>query len=207
MTSYPAELPIRDALRRYFEDNGFGRDGGYADAWVDLKIGPVPVPFPNTNARRRAVRFHDLHHIATEYRTDLAGEFEISAWEVASGCRDFVAAWQLNLAGLFAGLLVWPRRTFRAFVRGRHTRNFYGREYEPLLGLTVGAARANLGTDAPIPRPTFGDVVALVAAAVAGAAVGALSLVTLVPLGLVAAPFLRLAARRARASSVREPAR
>src|SRR5436190_1055847 len=144
MTHYPADLPMRDALRRYFDDNSFGPDGGYPNAWVDLKLGPIPIPFPNTDARRRAVRFHDLHHIATEYQTDYAGEFEISAWEIATGCRDFVAAWQLNLAGMAGGLIVHPVRTFRAFVRGRHTENFYDKTYEPLLELSVGQARKML---------------------------------------------------------------
>lgn len=198
MTRYPTDLSMKDALRVYFDDNHFGPDGGYGDAWVDIKVGPIPVPFPNTEPRRRAVRFHDLHHIATEYRTDLAGEFEISAWEIATGCRDFVAAWQLNLAGMFAGLIVYPKRIFRAFLRGRHTRNFYGMPYEPLLALSVGDARTMLGTESPIPAATPGDWVSFAAASVASAVVGILSFVVFVPLGLVAAPFLHLAARRAR---------
>jgi hypothetical protein len=206
MSRYAPELSMRDALRRYFEDNDFGPDGGYPDAWVDLKLGPIPIPFPNTDARRRAVRFHDLHHIATEYQTDYAGEFEISAWEIATGCRDFVAAWQLNLAGLFAGLCSYPIRTFRAFIRGRNTKNFYGRPYEPLLELSVGDARRMLGTDLPVPRATATDVGVFVLWSMPAAVVGIASLV-FVPLGIVAAPFLHLAARRARAGSVsRAPA-
>ena len=51
------------------------------------------MPFPNTPSRKRAVRYHDLHHALTGYATDLTGEFEISAWEIGSGCADHVAAW------------------------------------------------------------------------------------------------------------------
>src|SRR5690349_999095 len=104
---------LGEALRRYFDDNGFGEDGGYGAAWVDFMLGPIPFPFPNTDPRRRAVRYHDLHHIVTGYRTDFLGELEISAWEIGSGCRDFVAAWQLNLGGMGGGVLFCPRRTFR----------------------------------------------------------------------------------------------
>ena len=72
---------LRTALATYFEDNGFGKDGGYEDAWVDFELGPIPLPFPNSAGRKRAVRLHDLHHIVTGYATDTLGEFEISAWE------------------------------------------------------------------------------------------------------------------------------
>jgi len=204
VTDYASDLSMSDALRLYFDANGFGPDGGYPAAWVDLKLGPIPIPFPNTDARRRAVRFHDLHHIATGYQTNYAGEFEISAWEIATGCRDFVAAWQLNLAGMLAGLLVYPKRTFRAFIRGRHTKNFYGETYEPLLHLSVGSARAKLATDRPVPSGTFADIVLFALASVASIPVGIMSLL-FVPLGLVAAPFLHLAAKRARASAAATP--
>lgn len=201
MTDYATDLSLKDALRVYFDANGFGPDGGYPAAWVDLKLGPIPIPFPNSDARRRAVRFHDLHHIATGYQTNYAGEFEISAWEIATGCRDFIAAWQLNLSGMLGGLLVYPRRTFRAFIRGRHTKNFYGENYEPLLGLSVQAARAKLATDLPVPSATLADVAMFALATAAAIPVGVVSLV-FVPLGLVAAPFLHLAAKRARGSAV-----
>ena len=201
MTDYPVDLSMKEALQIYFDENGFGADGGYAAAWVDLKLGPIPIPFPNTDARRRAVRFHDLHHIATGYQTNYAGEFEIGAWEVATGCRDFVAAWQLNLAAMLGGLLVYPKRTFRAFIRGRHTKNFYGSDYEPLLNLSVGAARAKLATDLAVPRASIADIVTFALAAVAATVVGLASLVVLLPLSLLAAPLLHLAAKRARAAA------
>ena len=79
-------MTLRDARRIYFHANGFGEEGGYDDAWVDFKLGPIPMPFPNPPARVRAVKYHDLHHVLTDYDTDTIGEFEIAAWEVAAGC-------------------------------------------------------------------------------------------------------------------------
>ena len=111
---YPSDETLLEARARYFAANGFGADGGYDDAWVDFKLGPIPMPFPNTPSRKRAVRFHDLHHALTGYATDVRGEFEISAWEIGSGCADHVAAWYLNLSGMAGGLLAAPRRTWRA---------------------------------------------------------------------------------------------
>ncbi len=76
------------------------------------------------------------------YQTDRVGELEISAWELASGgCRDYAAAWVLDLAGLLGGLIVAPKRTVRAFLAGRRQQNLYGLEYEELLKLTMDDAR------------------------------------------------------------------
>lgn len=150
---------LRQARARYFEENGFGDDGGYSARWVKLKLGPFLYPFPNTKGRVRAVRYHDLHHIMTGYRTNWIGEFEISGWEVGGGCRDFHAAWVLNLSGMFAGLFLSPRRIFRAFVRGRHTRNLYGQTFDDaLLDARVGEKRAELGLDRAAPAATAADL-------------------------------------------------
>ena len=140
------DMPLREARARYFRDNGFGADGGYAKRWVKVKLGPVPVWFPNTAARRRAVGLHDLHHIATGYQTDLAGEGEIAAWELAAGCGHYVAAWVLNIAALAMGLVIAPRRVAAAWARGRRTRTLYSQAFDDRwLGETVGALRARLG--------------------------------------------------------------
>ena len=45
-------VTMEQARARYFEVNGFGADGGYAADWVDFKLGPIPLPFPNTDGRR-----------------------------------------------------------------------------------------------------------------------------------------------------------
>src|SRR5262245_39608544 len=122
LVAYADTMTMREARKVYFEANGFGETGGYEDDWVDFKLGPLPMPFPNTKARKEAVRYHDLHHILTGYDTDIVGEFEISAWEIAAGCKTMAAAWALNLGGMAGGLFRAPRRVFAAFVRGRGQR-------------------------------------------------------------------------------------
>jgi hypothetical protein len=181
---YDGSWTLRQARARYFADNDFGPDGGYNDRWVKLKLGPIPYAIPNTAGRVRAVRYHDLHHIMTGYRTNWIGEFEISAWEVGSGCRDLLAAWFLNLGGTFAGMFLSPRRVFRAFVRGRNTRNLYGRVFDDaLLDARVGEVRAELGLDREVPPATAADVVRFVAYVLAGMPMAALtSAPLLVPL-------------------------
>jgi hypothetical protein len=158
VAAYADDSTLLDARARYFADNGFAADGGYADDWVIVKLGPVPFPVPNTAGRRAAVPCHDLHHVATGFATDLVGEGEIGAWEIGSGCTQVRAALVLNLLVMWPVLFLAPGRLFRAFVWGRHTRNLYDARVDAhLLSQTVGALRARLGLEAPPPAPTPAD--------------------------------------------------
>jgi hypothetical protein len=181
-------MRVRDARARYFAENGFG-DGGYDAKWVKLSLGPVPFAFPNTAARVRAVRLHDLHHVATGYDTSLLGEAEIGGWEIGSSCRGFVAAWILNLYAMMLGFWIDPGAVFRAFVRGRHTGNLYtGVWDERLLDARVGELRERLRLTGPAPSATPADRAAFLgwalAAALLSLATSALVLAPLVALGV-----------------------
>ena len=148
---------LRDARQRYFAESGLAPDGGIDDAWVHIKVGPFPFAYPNSKGRKRLVPFHDLHHVATGYATDLQGEAEVGAWEIGSHMKEPL--------GVFLGLLVmgfvvvWsPRRCFRAFVRGRHSRNLLGPgAVVPDLDRQVAELRAELGLDQELPPPTLGN--------------------------------------------------
>lgn len=147
-TNYEPMMSVHEARARYFADNAFGDDGGYTDRWVTLyKLGPIPLGFPNTAGRIAAVRYHDLHHLATGYDTDVIGESEIAAWELASGCTQFAAAWVLNSLALPVGMLRHSQRVQRAFARGCRTRNLYSEPFaDNLLTERLGALRERLGT-------------------------------------------------------------
>jgi hypothetical protein len=201
MPTYDDATTLRDALRAYFDDNGFGADGGYSSDWVDFKLGPIPFPFPNTQSRKRALVFHDLHHIVTGYATDLRGESEIGAWELGGGCGDHATAWALDLAALGGGLFLAPLRTFRAFVRGRHAETLYRSIYDDaLLSKTVGEARRALGLNAEGGTPARpSDVVAFVAHALVGLVAIATFFALATPIvALWSGPALVLAARKQR---------
>jgi hypothetical protein len=192
-----SQLTLAQARGVYFEQNGFGADGGYGDAWVTIKLGPFPFPLPNTPARVRAVRYHDLHHIVTGYDTSLRGEMEIGAWEIASGCRSFPAAWHLNLSAMGGGVLVAPRRTLRAYARGRRSQNLYSREFSPeLLALPVQVARRQLSLCDESGAVTWSDLASFVPVAVGAISVGLATLVVATPLALAAWPSLWWAHRR-----------
>jgi len=155
MATYDDTLTLRDARELYFAHNDFGPNGGYDANWVWLKVGFLPVAIPNVQARVRAVKIHDLHHVVTGYDTDMMGELRIAAWEIGGGCGSFVAAWVLNLWGLFLGLFYDVRSVRDAFIRGRRGENLYHEPFDDaLLATTVGAARARLAVPSEVaPTP------------------------------------------------------
>ena len=139
---------VRQARADYFRRAGFPPDGGDTQRWVVLRVAGVPVfAFPNIETRRRSVKLHDVHHVLTGYDTSWIGESEIGAWEIGSGCGRHWVAWVLNLGAMAIGFLIAPRRTWRAFVRGRRSGNLYGSASldESLLDRTVSDLRREVG--------------------------------------------------------------
>lgn len=151
---YPASWTVRQGLEAYLLENGFTTEG-YEAPWTEASFLGIPMKVPNTKKHKRAIRRHDLHHVATGYGTDLRGEAEISAWEIAKGLDGiglYVGGivWSITLFGIVA----WPRSVLGAFQRGggRPSSILGGRgslfqvdDYDGLLDLTIGELRERLG--------------------------------------------------------------
>lgn len=144
---YPDDLTLHEARDLYFRKNGFD-DRTYTDSWVRLPVLGRTLYLPNIGARKKAVRLHDIDHVLTEYPTNWLGEFEISAYELGTGCGRYWAAWLINMQAVVLGALRAPKALIRAFARGRRSRGVYGFPSErPLLQKRVGELRAE--TTAP----------------------------------------------------------
>ena len=184
MSAYSPELTLRDARAQYFAINDFGW-GGYDDKWVKVEYGLLRFYFPNTKGRVKVVKYHDLHHILTGYGTSLSGETEIGAWEVATGCTRNLAAWLLNLSGFGWGLVVNPKRVYKAFIRGRQSANLYHLPFnDELLSATVGHLRQQLNLDEPLRPASLADNSAFIFWSV-------ISMATLLSMvGMVATPLI-----------------
>lgn len=117
------------------------RPAGWGARWR-LPLGGFELDVPIPDSVEHTLRLHDLHHIATGYSTDLAGEIQIAAWELAGGCGRHVSAWVVNLGCVALGLIVCPRRMGRAFRRGEGVLNLFRDREVPQ---TVGDLRARLG--------------------------------------------------------------
>src|SRR5437870_9553572 len=165
MAHYPDGLSLGEARTSFFSDAKLGPEGGYRDRWVRVETKPIPFYFPNWPSRVAAARLHDLHHLATDYETDWPGEAEIAAWEIASGCARYHAAWILNFGGFGAGLVVAPRRLFRAFLRGRRAKtNLYktGFDESRLNEISVGMLRDQLDLRVPVSPASAIDMILFV---------------------------------------------
>jgi hypothetical protein len=148
---------IDAALRTYLAQKGMPADSGRSQRWVAVRWLGLPIVFPNFDARRRVLFLHDVHHLLTGYPTTWTGEGEIGAFELRTGCGRLWAAWLFNGGGFLFGLVIAPRALFRAFVRARGCRNFYGTDERRVATLEVATARAELGLDRPPERATLAD--------------------------------------------------
>lgn len=153
-----ASTTLREARAAYFEANDLPEAGGYEAAWVRVRGAGIPVfAYPNSKGRRAVVRQHDLHHVLTGYGTDIAGEGELAAWELASGVTSFTGR-QLALRVLGFALLRSAGSLFTAFQRGRHCRNLLKEPWDDaLLDRTAAEVRGELGIEGPFPEPSRED--------------------------------------------------
>ena len=168
---YPDSLTLAEARSLFFARSGLGGDGGYSARWVRVETKPFPVYFPNTACRVEAAKLHDLHHIANEYATDWAGEAEIAGWEIASGCGRHGWAWLLNLGAFTVGMVLFPKRLYRAFIRGRHCSNLYrhGFPESELPNKTLDWLRGRFGLKENDVSATPGDKLAFAFWCITGA--------------------------------------
>jgi hypothetical protein len=142
----PASMSVRDALGIYLAENGFTTES-YDHPTTQGSFLGVKFAVPNPPSHQRAIRLHDLLHVATGFGTDHAGEGEISAWQVRRGLRGtgaYVTA--IVTANALLGLVFAPRRTLLAFRASSAGGSLFGMkiDYASLLDRTVGELRAML---------------------------------------------------------------
>jgi len=149
MAVYDSAQTVNQSLELYFVKENLGKDGGLNEAWGRIKVWKFYIPIPNTNARKKALVFHDIHHIVTGYDGDWRGEVSIAAWEIASGCGKYWVAWYLNLGGMGVGLFIYPQLVFKAFIKGKRTENLYHHTIpqEQAVNMQVGELQKKLKLD------------------------------------------------------------
>jgi|SRR5688572_17987983 len=164
---YSSEKTPSELIPIFYADHQLGIDGGQSSLHVKMDIAKGIYFFvPNFDARRKAVPWHDIHHLITDYSAGtFIGECEISAWEVASGCKGYWAAFLIDTSGVLMGCFINPRKILHAYARGRRTYNLYHDLYpmEKVLDTPVSEIRKWLLLDTypEETAPTFTDILSL----------------------------------------------
>lgn len=143
-----AEKTIRDVIIDYYQINGFDVDGGESASYVKIEVFKgFWFYLPNNDARKKLILLHDIHHLLTGYGTKLKDECEISAWELSAGCRTAWVAFVLNTLAFALGTFIVPNGIWRAWKRGKVTKNLYRANYskEQLLNKTVESLKREMG--------------------------------------------------------------
>ena len=84
------EDKLRDLFPPFYKQYNLDDDGGLNDSKVKIEITKhFFLYIPNFSIRKKAILKHDIHHIITEYPSNIKGETEIGAWEIASGCKKY----------------------------------------------------------------------------------------------------------------------
>ncbi len=135
-------VSVREARNLYYKANGISSDGGDSEKISKAKFGPVTLYLLNFDARRAAIRRHDIHHLIVGEDTSLKGEAIVGAWEVGGGIWPYWVASFFEPQAMSWGLILAPKETFRWFVRGRRSKNLYKTGLsENILDLTVKEVR------------------------------------------------------------------
>jgi len=175
----PGEL-----LPEFYKENNLGMEGGNKSASVRIEIAKnFVLYFPNFAARKKAVLKHDIHHLVTGYPSTFTGETEISAWEIASGCKKYWAAWVLDMSGMMMGIAFNFLGVLKAFARGRRTKNLYHDfiSDKQVLNMELAELKKVLWLD-KYPKnikPSFIDLILFVILILVGTIYSVLSLVLL----------------------------
>lgn len=174
----------REILTQFYIDNHLDPDGGNSLSSVKIELAPkFCFYFPNFDARRKAVIKHDIHHLLTGYKTTLKEESEISAWEIASGCKKYWAAFLIDTSGMMIGIPINFWGTLKAFSRGRKTKNLYSDEIstEKAMDMKLGELKKQFHLDefTKDTKPTLTDFLLFSAFAFFGLVYSILSLAIL----------------------------
>ncbi len=144
----PSSWSVEQGLHAYLEENGFTLEAYDAPRTPGSFLG-VRFTVPNPPRHRWAIMLHDLHHVATGFGTDPAGEGQISAWECRRGLQPLgLYVGSIVISGFLLGLVVAPIRTVRAWRASAHGASLFHNKalgYDELLGRSIGELRKLLG--------------------------------------------------------------
>jgi len=140
----PSDWTVAAGLEAYLAENGFSK-ASYDAARTPATFWRFRFSVPNPPKHRWAIMLHDLHHVATGYGTDPAGEGQLSAWELRKGLKPLgLYVGTIVFSGFLLGLLVAPRKTMKAWRSSKSGKSLFSLNeyrYEDLMKMKIGELR------------------------------------------------------------------
>jgi hypothetical protein len=150
-------VTLRDVMPKLLAIDDMAADDDRGTEYWYLGRGLLHIRVPNFGWRQRAIVRHDVHHILTGYPCTPTGEMQMAAWEFAAGRFPHPGATAFCLPLVGMGAVLSPRRTFAAFVRGRHGTSLYATPLsDEVLASRIVDLRQRFAPTVPTPA-TAGD--------------------------------------------------
>jgi len=143
-------MTLREALERHLVSIGVRSEQTppgqlYDDKWIRYPVAGKRVPFFPLRPFEMSIAIHDAHHMLTGYGTDIRGEVEVAAWELASGgCGRHGFMWFDRISVVFIGA-VFPRAFFAAWKEGWRAKNLYRMPPAQALDMELEASKRYTG--------------------------------------------------------------
>ncbi len=140
-------MNVEHALNDFYDRYGYGQEGGINKKWDMIKFGPIALPLPNLESRRKNIYLHDINHLVTGYDTTWKGESSISSWEIATGgWGKLYFPWLLTLWGMAVGVMLYPRHSYNAFQVGLRMKSAFTGDLskEEMYSLTIEQLKSQL---------------------------------------------------------------
>ena len=171
-----------ELLPVFYKQYNLEYDGGQSLPYVRIELlKKIIVYIPNFKVRKKAIFKHDVHHLATGYQSNFRGETEIGSWEIGSGIKKYWIAFMLDIQAVMIGILFNPAGVFKAFVRGRRTKNLYTDQYPDtdILHMKMGEIRKMLKLDIPEHKAGIRDLLVFILLLITGLIYSVISIIFL----------------------------
>jgi hypothetical protein len=119
------ELTVGQSLISLGLDADPFQSAAKAGDWWSFQIFGMKLFCYNFVWRRKALAFHDLHHVVTGYPCTLRGEMQVATWEFAAGAYPSIFAKLFCLPLVALGALLIPQKIYAAYCKGKCSKSLF----------------------------------------------------------------------------------
>jgi Coenzyme Q (ubiquinone) biosynthesis protein Coq4 len=164
MTDSMASPIVRPTVGQTLQSLGLDADpflsASQSGDWWFFEVFGLRLYCYNFEWRRRALAFHDLHHVVTDYPCTMKGEMQVATWEFAAGSfpNIFAKLFCLPLVALGAVLIPW--KLFAAYRNGTRSKSLFAQQLDSdVTNMSTDSLKAITINQRPrrsLPQDLFG---------------------------------------------------